>query len=64
MGKLSKADLVLLLAQEAKHLTHEMQKRVNRNPDVADYLACFIKAVIKTDAAAMQVETRAEDDTQ
>ena len=50
--KLDREQLVHLLAKEAKKLQSGMMERVQREPDVADYLACFIKAVMEAETKA------------
>lgn len=46
---MNREELVHLLAKKAKELQQGMRQRVQRDPDVADYLACFIKAVMEAE---------------
>jgi len=43
--KLTREELIILLAKAAKQLTYGMQDRVKRNPDIADYISCFNRVI-------------------
>ncbi len=44
---MNQEELVHVLAKAAKELVRGMRERVQRDPDIADYIACFAKTIIE-----------------